>query len=83
MFSQSVLRIIRPYPTPLNSADYQKNIQAATAAGMATTGLVFTDTVPVGVPVPELPPAAPPPEVDPAPEEVEPEPEEDELPLTC
>jgi peptide/nickel transport system substrate-binding protein len=32
--------------TPLNSADYQKNIQAATAAGMATTGLIFTDTVP-------------------------------------
>lgn len=32
--------------TPLDSADYEANIQAATAAGMATTGLVFTDTVP-------------------------------------
>ena len=32
--------------TPLDSADYQKNIQAATAAGLETTGLVFTDTVP-------------------------------------
>ena len=32
--------------TPLTSPDYQKNIQAATAAGLATTGLIFTDTVP-------------------------------------
>ena len=32
--------------TPLDSSDYAKNIKAATAAGMANTGLVFTDTVP-------------------------------------
>jgi peptide/nickel transport system substrate-binding protein len=32
--------------TPLNSSSYAANIQAATAAGMANTGLVFTDTVP-------------------------------------
>jgi peptide/nickel transport system substrate-binding protein len=32
--------------TPLDSSDYAKNIQAATAAGMANTALVFTDTVP-------------------------------------
>lgn len=32
--------------TPLDSPDYQKNIQAATTAGLATTGLVFTTSVP-------------------------------------
>ncbi|RKR73295.1 ABC transporter substrate-binding protein [Frondihabitans australicus] len=38
--------ISKALATPLTSPDYQKNIQAATAAGMATTGLIFTDTVP-------------------------------------
>jgi len=38
--------ISKALSTPLTSADYAKNIQAATAAGMATTGLIFTDTVP-------------------------------------
>ncbi|ROQ36515.1 peptide/nickel transport system substrate-binding protein [Frondihabitans sp. PhB188] len=32
--------------TPLDSDDYEKNIQAATAAGLATTGLIFTDSLP-------------------------------------
>ncbi len=38
--------IAKALATPLDSPDYQKNIQAATAAGLETTGLVFTDTVP-------------------------------------
>jgi peptide/nickel transport system substrate-binding protein len=38
--------VAKALATPVSSPDYQKNIQAATAAGMATTGLVFTDTVP-------------------------------------
>ncbi|WP_245981625.1 ABC transporter substrate-binding protein [Frondihabitans australicus] len=38
--------ISKALATPLTSPDYQKNIQAATAAGMATTGLIFTDTLP-------------------------------------
>ncbi|MGN6128175.1 MAG: ABC transporter substrate-binding protein [Humibacter sp.] len=32
--------------TPLDSPDYAANIKAATRAGLATTGLVFTDSVP-------------------------------------
>lgn len=32
--------------TPLDSPDYAGNIKAATAAGLANTGLVFTDSVP-------------------------------------
>ncbi|MCU1527656.1 MAG: hypothetical protein JWP75_1419 [Frondihabitans sp.] len=38
--------IAKALATPLTSADYEKNIQAATAAGLATTGLIFTDSVP-------------------------------------
>jgi peptide/nickel transport system substrate-binding protein len=38
--------VAKALATPLTSSDYAANIQAATAAGMATTGLVFTDTLP-------------------------------------
>lgn len=38
--------VAKALATPLDSPDYTANIQAATAAGMATTGLVFTDSVP-------------------------------------
>lgn len=38
--------IAKALATPLTSPDYAKNIQAATAAGLATTGLIFTDSVP-------------------------------------
>jgi peptide/nickel transport system substrate-binding protein len=38
--------VAKALATPLDSPDYEKNIQAATAAGLETTGLVFTDSVP-------------------------------------
>lgn len=38
--------IAKALATPLNSPKYAANIQAATRAGLATTGLVFTDSLP-------------------------------------
>lgn len=38
--------IAKALATPLGSGDYATNIQAATAAGLATTGLIFTDSLP-------------------------------------
>ena len=38
--------IAKALATPLDSPDYKANIQAATREGLATTGLIFTDSVP-------------------------------------
>jgi peptide/nickel transport system substrate-binding protein len=38
--------VAKALATPLDSADYAKNIRAATKAGLASTGLVFTDSLP-------------------------------------